>query len=61
MDPCKFTNLIKRSELLHKNIFMLYTAISITVVHGKAEKSSTSTKVLLRYWTAIKHRNMTQQ
>ena len=33
---------------------MLYTAISITVVHGKAEKSSTSTEGLLGYWTAIK-------
>ena len=51
--PCKCTNLIQRSELLHKNIFMLYTAISITVVHGKTEKSSTSTKDLLGYWIAI--------
>ena len=47
MDPSKCTNLIQRSELLHKHIFMLYTAISITAVHGKAEKSSTRAKGLL--------------
>ena len=48
MDPCKCTNLTQRSGLLLKNIFMLYTASSITVFHGKAEKSSTSTKRLAK-------------